>query len=170
VHTLCQERSVTARVTTLKGPEAGAYYVEARPSYYLDAGEPRGRWHGHGAALLGLSGDVDDAAFLAVMAGDDPSGTVRLGRRYGSDSVRGFDITASAPKSVSVLFAVGDPATRRQVLAAHDAAVSTGSSATPTPGTGSTVRWPPSTQTGSSPPGSGSTPPGSWTRSCTPMW
>jgi hypothetical protein len=31
VHTLCQERSVTARVTTLKGPEAGAYYVEARP-------------------------------------------------------------------------------------------------------------------------------------------
>lgn len=37
--------------------------------------------------------------------------------------VRGFDVTASAPKSVSVLFAVGDDATRAAVLDAHDAAV-----------------------------------------------
>jgi conjugative relaxase-like TrwC/TraI family protein len=103
VHTLCRESAVTARVTTLKGPDAGAYYVEALPSYYLDAGEPRGRWHGHGAALLSLTGEVNDAPFLAVMAGDDPSSGVRLGRRYGQDSVRGFEITTSAPKSVSVL-------------------------------------------------------------------
>ncbi len=32
---------MTVRVTTLKGPLAGAYYVEQLPSYYLDAGEPR---------------------------------------------------------------------------------------------------------------------------------
>jgi conjugative relaxase-like TrwC/TraI family protein len=37
--------------------------------------------------------------------------------------VRGFDVTASAPKSVSVLFAVGGDAARRAVLGAHDAAV-----------------------------------------------
>jgi hypothetical protein len=65
---------------------------------------------GHGAALLGLTGDVDNRAFVAVMAGDDPSGTGRLGRRYGADSVRGFDVAASAP-SVSVPFAVADRAT-----------------------------------------------------------
>ena len=32
---------VTARVTTLKGADAGAYYVEALPNYYLDSGEPK---------------------------------------------------------------------------------------------------------------------------------
>ena len=46
-----------------------------------------------------------------------------LGRRYNDDSVRGFDVTASAPKSVSVLFALGDDDIRREVLDAHDAAV-----------------------------------------------
>jgi conjugative relaxase-like TrwC/TraI family protein len=116
---------VTVRVTTLKGPEAGAYYVEKLPNYYLDAeGEPPGVWLGRGADLLGLSGAVDDVAFLNVMAGNHPEGSERLlGRCYDAKSVRGFDVTASAPKSVSVLFAVGDEHTRTEVLAAHDAAV-----------------------------------------------
>ena len=48
---------------------------------------------------------------------------MHLGRRYNVDSVRGFDVTASAPKSVSVLFALGDDDIRREVLDAHDAAV-----------------------------------------------
>ncbi|MFW2381431.1 MAG: relaxase domain-containing protein, partial [Acidimicrobiales bacterium] len=100
---------MTARVTTLKGPDAGAYYVEALPSYYLQAGEPRGQWHGRGAATLGLSGPIRDEDFLAVMAGEHPDRPGwPLGRRYGESSVRGFDITCSAPKSVSILFAVGD--------------------------------------------------------------
>jgi Mg-chelatase subunit ChlI len=38
-------------------------------------------------------------------------------------SVRGFDVTASSPKSVSVLWAVGDDWVRAEVVAAHDAAV-----------------------------------------------
>ncbi len=63
---------MTARVTTLKGPAAGAYYVEALPRYYLDAGEPKGVWHGRGAGLLGLAGEVVDDEFLRVMAGLDP--------------------------------------------------------------------------------------------------
>ncbi len=115
---------MTARVITLKGSTAGAYYVEALPNYYLDAGEPRGRWLGIGAARLGLHGDVADHEFLAVMAGEDPRrpGTP-LGRRFGETSVRGFDVTCSAPKSVSVLFALADRETRREVTEAHDAAV-----------------------------------------------
>jgi len=115
---------VTVRVTTLKGADAGAYYVEALPNYYLQSGEPRGVWLGDAAADLDLVGEVDDDAFLALLAGMDPRRPDRyLGRRYGEDSVRGFDVTASAPKSVSILFAVGDDDTRRQVLDAHDAAV-----------------------------------------------
>ncbi len=104
---------MTVRVTTLKGTEAGRYYTEQLPSYYLDSGEPPGRWFGHGAAELGLDGVVDDEAFLAVMAGLHPTTGERLGRRFGDGSVRGFDATFSAPKSVSVLFAVGDEQLRR---------------------------------------------------------
>ena len=117
--------AVTARVTTLKGSEAGAYYVEALPSYYLDSGEPKGVWHGTGARLLGLEGQVADEQFLRIMAGLTPhgAGDERLGRAYNDTSVRGFDITASAPKSVSVLFAVGEPQIRTEVLAAHDESV-----------------------------------------------
>jgi conjugative relaxase-like TrwC/TraI family protein len=114
---------VTARVTTLKSAEAGLYYVEHLPSYYLAEGEPPGVWHGRGAELLGLAGGVRDGDFLAVMAGTDPRGGEQLGRRYGDQGVRGFDVTASAPKSVSVLFAVGSPEIRQAVLDAHDQAV-----------------------------------------------
>jgi conjugative relaxase-like TrwC/TraI family protein len=70
-----------------------------------------------------LSGQVDPQAFLAVMAGRDPVSGEVLGRRYGEGSVRGYDATFSAPKSVSVLFAVGDELIREQVVEAHDSAV-----------------------------------------------
>ena len=73
--------------------------------------------------MLGLDGVVGDEAFLAVMAGLHPTTGERLGRRFGEDSVRGFDATFSAPKSVSVLFAIGDEQLRREVTEAHDRAV-----------------------------------------------
>ncbi len=115
---------MTVRVTTLKGADAGSYYVEQLPNYYLDSGEPRGIWLGDAANELGLAGEVEDDAFVALMGGKDPRRAERdLGRRYDDKSVRGFDVTASAPKSVSVLFAIGDRDVRREVVAAHDAAV-----------------------------------------------
>ncbi len=46
---------VTVRVTTLRGADAGAYYVEHLPNYYLAADEPTGVWLGHGANTLGLT-------------------------------------------------------------------------------------------------------------------
>ncbi len=116
---------MTARVTTLKGPDAGAYYVEALPNYYLDSGEPKGIWHGRGAEQLGLGGEIVDGEFLRIMAGRHPRarGDAHLGRPYGDDSVRGHDLTESAPKSASMLFAVGDDHTKTEVLVAHDTAV-----------------------------------------------
>ena len=117
---------MTVRVTTLKGPDAGAYYLDVLPRYYLDAtGEPPGHWHGTAASQLGLDGELNDAAFLSVMAGTHPDSGVDLGRAYDDRSVRGFDLTASAPKSVSVLWALGDEQTRAVVLDAHDTAVRT---------------------------------------------
>ena len=114
---------VTARVTTLQGAEAGAYYVDHLPRYYLNAGEPPGRWHGRGAVLSGLVGDVDPEAFTNVLAGFDPSGAVVRGYRSGEKSARGFDVTCSAPKSLSVLWAIAPPEVRERVEAAHEAAV-----------------------------------------------
>jgi conjugative relaxase-like TrwC/TraI family protein len=114
---------MTVRVTTLKGLEAGRYYTERLPGYYLNGQEPPGRWWGRAASDLGLSGQVDPEAFLAVMAGEDLVSAEVLGRRYGEGSVRGYDATFSAPKSVSVLFALGGEQIREQVVEAHDSAV-----------------------------------------------
>jgi conjugative relaxase-like TrwC/TraI family protein len=57
------------------------------------------------------------------MAGQHPASGEDLGRRYGEGSVRGYDATFSAPKSVSVLFALGNEQIREQVVEAHDQAV-----------------------------------------------
>lgn len=114
---------MTVRVTTLKGTDAGRYYTERLPSYYLDGGEPPGRWWGAATGSLGLEGDVGSEVFMAVMAGQDPATGLSLGRRYGEESVRGYDATFSAPKSVSLLWALGDERTRDEVLEAHDSAV-----------------------------------------------
>ncbi|WP_420451417.1 MobF family relaxase [Ilumatobacter sp.] len=115
---------MTVRVSTLKGLGAGRYYVEKLPRYYLDAHEPRGQWLGNAALELGLRGELDDEDFLTIMDGRDPNRPDRnLGREYGDTSVRGFDVTCSAPKSVSVLFALGDDGVRQRVLQSHDRAV-----------------------------------------------
>ena len=61
----------------------------------------------------------------ALLEGHHPGTGARLGRRFGDSSVRGFDATFSAPKSVSVLWALTpDRWVQAEVLAAHDAAVS----------------------------------------------
>ncbi|MCZ7533024.1 MAG: relaxase domain-containing protein [Acidimicrobiia bacterium] len=114
---------MTVRVTTLKGAGAGRYYTERLPSYYLDGDEPPGCWWGRGADRLGLKGDIDADAFLAMTAGHDPATGQNLGRRMGEASVRGYDATFSAPKSVSVMFALSDPDVRRQVVEAHEEAI-----------------------------------------------
>ena len=114
---------MTVRVNSLKGADAGRYYTERLPSYYLDGGEPPGRWWGQATDRLGLHGDVNAEAFLAVMAGDDPATGEHLGRRFGEGSVRGYDATFSAPKTVSVLWGLGDDLVRSQVVEAHDMAV-----------------------------------------------
>lgn len=117
---------VTVRVTSLRGADAGAYYVDAErrglATYYLDAGEPPGVWLGKQATAWGLRGTVDAEVFLALINGAAPTGE-QLGRVYGDRSVRGYDVTFSAPKSVSILWALGDEHVAGESLAAHDEAV-----------------------------------------------
>lgn len=114
---------MTVRVTNLKGVGAGRYYTHHLPSYYLDGDEPPGRWWGKAAVRLGLDGDVQSEAFHALIDGKHPITGAGLGRKMGEKSTRGYDATFSAPKSVSVLFGLGDEDIQKQVLEAHDAAV-----------------------------------------------
>lgn len=92
--------------------------------YYLGAGEVPGRWAGGGATALDLAGRVGDDAFRAVLAGVDPASGEALGRRWGTETVAGWDFTFTDPKSVSLLFGTADDATRRLVTDAHDRSVS----------------------------------------------
>lgn len=92
--------------------------------YYLDPDEPPGRWWGNGRHALGLDGTVTGDELRSLLEGEHPGLGVRLGRSFGEKSARGFDATFSAPKSVSVLWALTPDAwVRAEVLAAHDTAV-----------------------------------------------
>src|SRR3954452_17361093 len=94
--------------------------------YYSGRGEAPGEWTGRGAQALGLSGQVEAAQFNALMAGVAPSDKALerpLRDSRGEPKVVGFDLTFSAPKSVSVLFAAADDRTAGQLIVAHEAAV-----------------------------------------------
>jgi len=86
--------------------------------YYLHAGEAPGRWVGAGARELGLSGEVAGDDLRAALGGVDLNGTVLAKRK-----VPGWDLTFSAPKSVSVLHALGESGVAGDVRDAHEAAV-----------------------------------------------
>ena len=115
------------------GTGSWRYYtagVACRASeYYLGVGEAPGRWHGRGLEQLGLSPGavVSERELEALFArGLHPSTGSRLGRAWRSDGVTGFDLTFSAPKSVSALWALGDSAMAAEAMAAHRAAVRAG--------------------------------------------
>jgi hypothetical protein len=103
-----------------------------RGDYYLtpdgQLAEAPGRWFSEAETLerLGIDPDapLDGSDFIALMEGRHP-GTGRWLRPAGADGWRGggIDVTFSAPKSVSVVWALGDPWQREQIEGAHARAV-----------------------------------------------
>ncbi|WP_174279640.1 MobF family relaxase, partial [Sphingomonas bacterium] len=111
---------MVASVASLKSAGQAASYYEA-DDYYTEGGEAPSAWFGEGAKALGLEGEVNRAAFAAGLEGKLPNGdqlgTVRNGER---EHRPGWDMTFSAPKSVSIMAEVaGD----RRLIGAHDKAV-----------------------------------------------
>ncbi len=108
-------------------PGQQQYYLDTvakgAEEYYTGAKEAPGEWHGAASVRLGLSGEVDADKLGAVLAHEHPRTGETLTRSRSHPQVAGFDATFSAPKSVSLLFALGDPETSNQVRNAHDAAV-----------------------------------------------
>ena len=76
--------------------------------YYLGPHEARGRWIGSAGRELGLRDDVEADALRRVLAGAHPDDGAELRSSSSRASVAGFDLTFSAPKSVSVLFGIGE--------------------------------------------------------------
>ncbi len=66
-------------------------------------------WLGQGARALGLSGEVDAPALLAVLGGRAP-GAGALTGRPGARQRQGWDLVFAAPKSLSLLVAAGPEA------------------------------------------------------------
>ena len=134
---------MVATVRNLTSSSSTSEYFRRDGGYYAgrgeDASEARAKqaehrrgsaWYGRGAAALGLEEGREVAAgtFEKVLQGRVPGTNLRLGRlRDGRHEHRpGFDITFSAPKSVSLAALLPTekrPKGDRAVIRAHDAAV-----------------------------------------------
>ena len=115
---------MVATVTQLKSSAQAVSYYEKDGYYAKDDPEHRDAsfWHGAAAKDAGLRGHVLPDEFEDVLDGWVPGTEIRLGRlREGEHDHRpGWDITFSAPKSVSLEgLVIGD----RRVIRAHDDAV-----------------------------------------------
>ena len=134
---------MVAKVRNLTSSSSTAEYFHEEGGYYTAAGGDReaarakaaehrlaSAWHGQGLAALGLKAGqkVSATAFETILQGHVPGTNIRLGRkRDGKHEHRpGFDITFSAPKSVSLAALLPTrkhPRGDRGVLRCHDEAV-----------------------------------------------
>jgi len=92
--------------------------------YYSGRGEAQGEWVGTGAGELGLAGAVSGGQFNALIAGLDPGDPAKRLRAGARDpKIAALDLTFSAPKSISVLFAIATADVSAGLVAAHEEAV-----------------------------------------------
>ena len=97
---------------------------QGHDDYYSGRGEAPGEWTGGGAEELGLPGEVSAAQFNALLEGRDPRAPrTRLRAGNSEPTIAAFDLTFSAPKSVSVLFAVAPAEVSAALVEAHEEAV-----------------------------------------------
>jgi conjugative relaxase-like TrwC/TraI family protein len=87
---------------------AKSYYTHglSREDYYSEGQEIVGAWGGRLAEKLGLSGQVDKAAFDALCDNLNPATGERLTARTNDGRRVGYDFNFHCPKSVSVLYAL----------------------------------------------------------------
>jgi conjugative relaxase-like TrwC/TraI family protein len=107
-------------------PAMGAPSAREEPGaedYYIASPEEGGRWWGQGRQALGLDGLGTREQLRALFAGRHPETGAQLGQRPNERTIRAYDLTFSAPKSVSLLASLCGGETERTVIDAHDRAV-----------------------------------------------
>jgi hypothetical protein len=96
--------------------------------YYAGRGESPGVWIGGGLQALDVpvGSRVSHEAFLGLMEGRHPGDGSQLRRMTRASTVAAIDLTFSAPKSVSVLYAVAGGEMSAALSEAHERAVTAG--------------------------------------------
>lgn len=113
-------------ITKLRGAEYLLRSVaDGVEDYFMGAGEAPGVWHGRWADRLGLNGVVEAAQLRALVEGEHPTLGFPLLSGHRERVVKALDLTLSAPKSVSLLWAFGDPAATAEVSIAVSVAATT---------------------------------------------
>jgi conjugative relaxase-like TrwC/TraI family protein len=105
----------------LEGERDGAN--RGAEDYYAESGRSRGHWHGSGAQALGLQAEIHERAFDHLAAGLDPESGEALVQRAGEQHRPGWDLTFSAPKSVSIVWGIAETKQREAIEHAHILAV-----------------------------------------------
>lgn len=104
---------------TIGAASSGNYYTD-KDNYYV-IGSMDERWQGKGAEALGLDGKVDKQVFTDLLQGKLPDGSDLSRMENGVNKHRaGYDLTFSAPKSVSILAMLGGD---KRLIDAHNQAV-----------------------------------------------
>ena len=109
---------------------AAAYYEgyqlgRENPENPRQHDEPPGKWIGTLAAERGyLHAQVERGELMAGLVGMDPKSREASSNNAGAENHKpGYDLTFSAPKSVSVVWAAADPEMRERISAAQQRAV-----------------------------------------------
>lgn len=103
--------------------DAEYYLALAREDYYLLGGEPPGIWAGSGSDELGLGRQVEQGDLRNLLQGFGRDGTPLIQNAGHARHQAGWDLTFSAPKDVSVVWAVASETTRREIQNAQLTAV-----------------------------------------------
>ena len=91
--------------------------------YYMGVGEAPGVWMGQWSSSLGVAGVVEADALRALIDGNDPKTGAPLLVGLRERKVKAFDLTFSAPKAASLLWALGSEPVADVVMVAHREAV-----------------------------------------------
>ncbi|WP_262696476.1 MobF family relaxase [Kordiimonas aquimaris] len=112
-------------VCTIAAGATAEYYLQEQGEYYVDGKEPKGSWYAPDESFgLHNSAEVTASDFLHLHAGENLKGEVLIPSPGAfRNRVAAYDMTFSAPKSVSVLAAVSDEQTRTIIEQAQEKAV-----------------------------------------------
>ena len=100
---------------------AATYYQEHSADYYVEDLDHQGQWMGQGAESLGLEGAVVREEFQLSLAGYVAGHEVKNAGQ--ENRQMGWDLTFSAPKSVSIVWAGADAQHKQEIEQAHQRAV-----------------------------------------------
>lgn len=108
------------------GTSAADYCLSvAKDDYYAQGAEPPGNWFGRGLPAFALKGRVEGLDLRRMLLGDISAAAHATLTGAGCRPHRaGWDCTFSAPKTVSVAWALAAPNAREVIQASHNAAVS----------------------------------------------